>query len=324
MKVTIVGAGAIGLWIAGRLSETNAKVSLLARSQARTCVSKNGITIKGTEKNTCNRIPVSDNAEDFGPQDLVIFAVKAQDLPTAASEAKALISLNTSILPAMNGVPWWFLEKVSQSVTSTSLVSVDPQDSCVNFLPSGQVLGGVIHASCYMEQPGVVRHVMGNGLIIGSASELPEVKVKDVATLLANAEFEVTVSQDIRQDIWYKLWGNMTMNPLSALTRSTCDVILDDPETRQFASDVMNEASLIGSAIGCPIKQTAEDRHEVTRKLGAFKTSMLQDAESGKQLEVGALLEAPQEIARMVGINTPALDRLLGLMRVANKAQSLR
>jgi 2-dehydropantoate 2-reductase len=324
MKVTIVGAGAIGLWIAGRLSETNAEVSLLARGQAQTRVLENGITIKESAEDTCKRIPVSDDAKDFGLQDLVIFAVKAQDLPTAAVVCKALINENTSILPAMNGVPWWFLEKVAQNVSSTSLLSVDPEGSCANFLPSSQVLGGVIHASCLIEQPGVVRHVMGNGFIIGSASELPEEKVKSVATLLTNAKFNVTVSQDIRYDIWYKLWGNMTMNPLSALTRSTCDVILDNSETRQFASDVMNEASRIGSAIGCPIKQTAEDRHEVTRKLGAFKTSMLQDAESGKQLELGALLEAPQEIARLVGINTPALDRLLGLMRVASKGESLK
>lgn len=320
MRVAIVGAGAIGLWIAVKLARTDAEVSLLARGVTLKCIDERGVFVKSEDSELCERVSASDDAQNFGPQDLVIFAVKSHDLPTAAQISKDLIDQNTIILPAMNGVPWWFLESAPHGMAKKALHSVDPNGNCQNILPVNQVLGGVVHASCFVDEPGSVQHVMGNGFIIGAAAGLNVNQVEVVQGLLQAAEFDVTVSADIRYDIWYKLWGNMTMNPLSALTGATCDLILDDPEAKAFASSVMNEASRIGAAIGCPIGETAEDRHEVTRKLGAFKTSMLQDSESGKQLEIGALLEAPQEIARLAGIDTPSLDHLLGIMRVFNKS----
>ena len=321
MRVAIVGAGAIGLWIAGRLARTGVEVSMLARGVALRHINKRGVLVRDKNTELCEQILASDDARTLGLQDLVIFAVKSHDLPTATKISKALINQNTIILPAMNGVPWWFLESALGDLAQKTLNSVDPNGECANSLPTNQVLGGVVHASCFVDEPGVVQHVMGNGFIIGAASGLATEGIRNVEGLLRSAEFDVTVSTDIRYDIWYKLWGNMTMNPLSALTGATCDLILDDPEARAFASAVMNEASKIGDSIGCPIVQTANDRHEVTRKLGAFKTSMLQDAEAGKQLEISALLEAPQEIARLAGIDTPALDHLLGIMRVFNKSR---
>ncbi|MDG2421470.1 MAG: 2-dehydropantoate 2-reductase [Gammaproteobacteria bacterium] len=320
MRVAIVGAGAIGLWVAGKLAKTDAEVSLLARGVTLKSVDERGVLIKSKGSELSERVSVSDDAKSFGPQDLVIFAVKSHDLPAAANMSKNLINQKTIILPAMNGVPWWFLESTSHDLAKKALHSVDPNGDCKAILPVKQVLGGVIHASCFVDEPGSVQHVMGNGFIIGSAAGLNVNQIEAVEALLQAAEFDVTVSADIRYDIWYKLWGNMTMNPLSALTGATCDLILDDPEAKAFASSVMDEASRIGAAIGCSIEQSAEDRHEITRKLGAFKTSMLQDAESGKNLEIGALLEAPQEIARLAGIDTPSLDHLLGVMRVFNKS----
>ena len=324
MRITIVGAGAIGLWIAGKMAMTDAEVSLLARGLTLKQIIERGVRVRSKEAELCERVSVSDDAQDFGPQDLVIFSVKSHDLPTVVEASKDLIGKKTIVLPAMNGVPWWFLKDAPHELSGKALHSVDPHGRCQAILPVNQVLGGVIHASCFVDEPGSVQHVMGNGFIIGPAADLSLRDVKVVEKILLTAQFDVTVSTDIRYDIWYKLWGNMTMNPLSALTRATCDLILDDPEAKAFASSVMDEASLIGAAIGCPIEQTAEDRHDITRKLGAFKTSMLQDSESGKQLEIGALMEAPQEIARMAGIRTPSLDHLLGVMRVFNESLQVR
>ena len=321
MKVGIVGAGAIGLWLAGRLANSGVEVSLLARGKTLEAIQGAGVTVHSGEGSLNARVQVSDDSASLGPQDLIIFAVKGQDLPAAAVAARGLIDGNSLILPAMNGVPWWFLETAEGEMAKQALRSVDPEEKCAQFLPVSQVIGGVVHASCIVEQPGSVRHVMGNGLIIGAVTEIEAQRIQQVHDVLASAGFDTTIADNIRYDIWYKLWGNMTMNPISALTGATCDVILDDPDARAFASAIMNEAAAIGSAIGCHITQSPDDRHDITRKLGAFKTSMLQDAEAGRQLEISALLEAPQEIARLAGIATPSLDYLLGLMRVFNASR---
>ena len=164
MKVGIVGAGAIGLWLAGRLSNSGAAVSLLARGKSLETIQDSGVTVHAGENSLNARVKASDDAESLGPQDLLIFAVKGQDLPAAAESARALIDGNSLILPAMNGVPWWFLETAEGDMAQQALRSVDPEGKCAEYLPVNQVIGGVVHASCFVEQPGRVRHVMGNGL----------------------------------------------------------------------------------------------------------------------------------------------------------------
>ena len=322
MKVGIVGAGAIGLWLAGRLANSGNNVSVLARGKALEALTSSGVTVLSGEQKLNAPVFASDNPADFGHQDLVVFAVKGQDLPNAAESAKAMISPITLLMSAMNGVPWWFLKSAEGKLATQPLRSVDPEGKCGRNLPTDQVIGSVVHASCSVERPGVVRHVMGNSLIIGAAGQLEAKKVVLVQAALTRAGFEAGIADDIRYEIWYKLWGNMTMNPISALTGASCDLILDDPDARAFASAIMDEAATIGAAIGCPISVSPDDRHNVTRRLGAFKTSMLQDAEAGRQLEIGALLEAPKEIAQLAGIATPALDDLLGLIRVFSVART--
>ena len=321
MKVGIVGAGAIGLWLAGRLASAGAKVSVLARGKTLETLTDSGVTILSGDGQLNANVSASDRPADFGHQDLAIFAVKAQDLPNAAESAQAMIGPTTLLMPAMNGVPWWFLKAAEAELDAQFLRSVDPEGKCERNLPIDQVIGCVVHASCYVERPGVVSHVMGNSFIIGAAGQLKAPEVGRVQGALTSAGFEAGLSADIRYEIWYKLWGNMTMNPISALTGASCDLILDDTNATAFASAIMDEASAIGAAIGCPITQSPNDRHDVTRRLGAFRTSMLQDAEAGRPLEIGALLEAPREIAQLAGIATPALDNLLGLMRVFSAAR---
>ena len=180
-----------------------------------------------------------------------------------------------------------------------------------SLIPAERVIGCVVHLSSTAVEPGRVRHVNGQGLILGRASGGSDGRLQTVATLLSNAGFAVTLSERIQREVWFKLWGNMTMNPISALTGATCDRILDDPLVRAFCSAVMLEAQAIGAAFGIPIDQRPEERHAVTRKLGAFKTSMLQDAEAGRPLEIDALLGAVREIGSHVGIATPNVDALV-------------
>jgi 2-dehydropantoate 2-reductase len=190
-------------------------------------------------------------------------------------------------------------------------------------LPLAGVVGCVVHASVVMAEPGHARHRMGHGLIIGEPQGGDSARVQALGALLARAGFEVTCSPRIRYDIWYKLWGNMTMNPVSAITGATMDRLLDDELVREFCSEAMREAAEIGQHIGCDVDQSPDDRHAVTRKLGAFKTSMLQDVEAGRPIELDALVGAVREIAARVGVATPNIDAVYGLARLMGRARGL-
>jgi 2-dehydropantoate 2-reductase len=186
-----------------------------------------------------------------------------------------------------------------------------------------RVLGCVVHAAASMPEPGLVSHRMGLGLIVGEPRGGDSARARSVVDLLAHAGFEATLSTDVRRDIWFKLWGNLTMNPVSAITGATLDRILADPLVRNFCSAAMTEAATIGARIGCPIEQSPEDRHAITGKLGAVKTSMLQDAAAGRAIELDAIVGAVQEIGRRLGLATPHIDALLGLARLFGRVHGL-
>jgi 2-dehydropantoate 2-reductase len=227
-----------------------------------------------------------------------------------------LLGPDTVVLPAMNGVPWWFFHGLGGSHEGAAVRAVDPDGRVAAAIPVRHVIGCVVHATCSVVEPGLGRHGFGRGLIIGEPGGGVSARVSALAERLDAAGFETTVSKRIQADVWYKLWGNMTMNPMSALTGATCDRLLDDPLLDRFTLAIMAEAAAIGERIGCPIRQSGEERNAVTRKLGAFKTSMLQDVEAGKPLEIDALLTAVSEIGGRVGVATPSTDALLGLTRV--------
>jgi 2-dehydropantoate 2-reductase len=218
-------------------------------------------------------------------------------------------------------VPWWFFNGFGGARAGTRLQTVDPHGDIERAIPARHVIGGVVHASCSVDAPGVIRHHFGHGLIVGEPSGEASERVAALADLLRRAGFDASVSPQIQKDVWYKLWGNMTVNPVSALTGATTDRILGDELVRGFVSHVMLEAKAIGAQIGLPIEQQPEDRHAVTLKLGAFKTSMLQDVEAGKPLELDALVSAVRELGQITGVAAPFTDALLGLARL--KAQSL-
>jgi 2-dehydropantoate 2-reductase len=323
MKICIVGAGAIGGFIGARLAASaGAPVAALARGATAAALRQHGWRLRLGDALVGGPATVAEAAADLGPQDLVVIAVKGQALPALAPSLMPLLGPDTVVLPAMNGVPWWFSGGVP-GLDAAPLQSVDPGGRIAQALPARHIVGCVVHASTYTPEPGLVQHRMGHGLIIGEPAGGDSARVQALAGLLRTAGFEVTASSNVRYDIWYKLWGNLTMNPVSALTGATIDRLLADPLVRAFCSDAMREAALIGERIGCAIAQTPEDRHAVTERLRAFKTSMLQDVEAGRSLELDAIVGAVQELGARVGVSTPNVDALLGLTRLMARVRGL-
>jgi 2-dehydropantoate 2-reductase len=317
VKVCIVGAGAVGGFVGTRLAASGqADVSALARGATLSALQEHGWRL--TMKGSLLQVPTkaSNAASELGVQDLVVIAVKAQALSALAPNIAPLLGPHTIVLPAMNGVPWWFCEGVS-------LNSVDPGGAIAKALPPEHVVGCVVHASVSTTEPGWVQHHMGQGLIVGEPQGRQTARVQAVADLLQHSGFEVTQSTDIRYDIWYKLWGNLTVNPVSAMTGATTDRILADPLVRDFCSAVMLEAADIGARVGCHIRQTPEQRHAIASKLGAFKSSMLQDVQAGRSIELDAIVAAVQEMGRRFNVPTPHINALLGLTRLFARTHGL-
>jgi len=327
MKACIYGAGAIGGWIGAALARAGQRPNVVARGATLAALRQDGLTLVRRDEGGADvreRVPVHavEDPADLGPQDLVVVAVKAPALEAVAARIGPLIGPDTTVLTAMNGVPWWFLEGgFGGPLAGRRLTAVDPAGAIAEAIPSRHVIGGVVHCSCSLDAPGVVRHHFGSGLILGEPSGEATPRVQRLAELLARGGVQASVSPQIQKDVWYKLWGNMTVNPVSALTGATTDRILGDDLVRGFISAVMLEAREIGERIGVPIAESPEDRHNVTRKLGPFKTSMLQDVEAGRAVELDALVSAVRELGQGVGLHTPFTDALLGLARL--QAQEL-
>lgn len=320
MKICVVGAGAVGGVLGVRLAAAGLPVSVLARGATLAAIRDSGWRLRQVyDDRPAERtvhVTASDSPAGLGPQDLVLLTVKAHALPGLAPSLAPLLGPDTVVVPALNGVPWWFLHP-------SRLSSVDPTGSVAASIPFEAVLGCVVHLSASVAAPGVVALRAENELILGPPAGGTDPRLAPVAGALRDAGFSVRESADVKADIWYKLWGNMTVNPISALTGATADKILDDDLVNGFAHAVMREAAQIGARIGCPVGQSPTDRNAVTRKLGAFKTSMLQDAEAGRPLELDAMLTAVREIAATVAVPTPSLDALLGLTRLAARERGL-
>ena len=323
MKICIYGAGAIGGWIGARLAAIGEPVSVVARGATLAALHTHGLRLQQAEGLLQVPVQAADNAAALGVQDLVVVAVKAPALAEVARGIAPLLGPHTMVLTAMNGVPWWFFQGFGGAYAGTALKAVDASGAIAAAIPARHVVGGVVHASCALQAPGVVQHHFGNRLILGEPSGQQTERAKALAALLERAGFEAPLSEQIQRDTWYKLWGNMTVNPVSALTGATTDLILDDPLVRDFISRVMLEAKEIGTRIGIPIDQQPEDRHAVTRKLGAFKTSMLQDVEAGKPVELDALVTVVQELGVLTAVPTPFTDALLGLSRLQARVRGL-
>ena len=323
MKVCIIGAGAIGGFIGTRLAAAGrADVSAVARGATLAALRQYGWRLQIGDRLVQAPACASDQPGELGVQDLVVIAVKGPALGAVAKGIAPLLGRDTIVLPAMNGVPWWFCHGVA-GLGEAPLRSVDPGGGVARAIPLAHVVGCVVHASTSTPEPGLVQHRMGQGLIVGEPMGGKSDRVQRVADLLAHAGFDAAHSANVRCDIWYKLWGNMTMNPVSAITGATIDRVLADELVRDFCSAAMLEAAAIGDRIGCKIEQSPEDRHAVTAKLGAFKSSMLQDVEAGRAIELDAIVTAVQEMGQRLGRPMPNIDVLVGLTRLFGRVRGL-
>jgi 2-dehydropantoate 2-reductase len=314
MKVCVIGAGAIGGWMAGLLAEAGNEVSLLARGETLTALKTNGLKVRCKDKEQVYRLKASNDPSELGAQDAVIIAVKGQAVPAIAQSTKALCSKDTIVVPAINGIPWWFFQVPGVPQSGFALSSVDPSGETVKAIAPQRVIGCVVHASAWTPQPGVVEVNGEDKLIFG---EPHGAKSPRLASLAAAFGTPLTVMSDnIRRDIWLKLWGNMTMNPLSVLTGVTTLQMLSDPDVTNLVRAMMLEMQEIGTRIGLPIPLTPEDRMAITRKLGNIKTSMLRDWEAHRELEIAPILGVLAEISDRVDVPAPFLHAVLGLLRL--------
>ncbi len=324
MKACIYGAGAIGGWLGVALAQAGHPVSLVARGATLAALQADGLRLRRPD-GTVAQVAVTAAADPaaLGVQDLVVVAVKAPGLPDVARAMAPLIGPDTIVLTAMNGVPWWFLDGFGGAAQGHALESVDAGGVIASAIPTRHVVGSVVHTSCSLEAPGFVKQHFGNRLIVGEPGGHRSARLQALADTLQRGGIEVEVSDCIQKNSWFKLWGDLTMNPISALTGATTDRILDDDLVRGFVSHVMLEAKAIGDQLGLPIDQQPEDRHTVTRKLGAFKTSMLQDVEANKPMEIDALVGAVRELGQITAVPTPHTDALLGLVRLMARTRGL-
>jgi len=323
MKVCIFGVGAIGGYVGAKLAAAGCDVSAVARDRTLAAVREHGLRVREADEVSRSMIEVTDDPARLGEQDLVIVAVKAPSLQEVALRIGPLLGERTMVVVAMNGVPWWFFEGFGGRFAGTRLRSIDPDGAIAAAIPVQHVIGSVVHMSASVAEPGLIRHGVGRRFILGEPDGRLSDRLPALAALFTQAGFETELSSSIQRDIWYKLWGNLTMNPISALTGATADKILDDPLLRRFCMAAMAEAKAIGVRLGCPIDQTGEDRIAVTRKLGAFRTSMLQDAESGRAIELDAIVTVVHELGSLTGVATPNIDALLGLTRVFARERGL-
>ncbi len=324
LKIGIYGAGAIGGWLGARVGALGHEMSVVARGANLAALQAKGLRLlQNTGQEIQVPVKASDKPADFGAQDLIIVSVKAQSMPDVARAIGPMIGPKTLVFTAMNGVPWWFLNGFGGAFANRQLPSIDPGSVIANAIPAEQVVGCVVHATCSTPEPGLVKHQFGNKLIIGEPSGGNSARLQILHDVFTQAGYETVTSTEIQKDVWFKLWGNMTVNPISGMTGATTDKILDDDLVRAFISSIMLEAKEIGNRLGIVIDQEPEDRHLVTRKLGAFKPSMLQDVEAGKSIELDALVTVVTELGKMTGIETPNTNILLGLSRLHARTHGL-
>jgi len=321
MKICIYGAGAVGGLVAGRLAQAGHEVSVVARGAQLTAIREKGLRIAFEGKEFSVKIKAESDPSRLGPQDYVIVAVKGQSLPEVAAGIAPLLGADTSIVTAMNGVPWWFFDCIKFGAGGKQrLESLDPGGGLSRAMPTQRIVGCVVHFAASTPEPGLISHNMGKKLILGQPGGANTTRVKRIANALTLAGFEIAVTGSIEKEFWVKLLGNVSFNPVSALTVTTADKLIESREIKTYMVEIMREVLAIGRAVGVDADIDPEARIDMARALGRFKTSMHQDLEAGKPLEIDGLLAGTLEIARKAGVRAPFTESLFGLIRA--RAQS--
>lgn len=315
MKVCIYGAGAIGAHIGVLMKLAGIDVSLIARGAHLDAIKENGLKliIEGEEK--VARMPATKNPADLGPQDFVIIALKSHQAWEAAEQLKPLLGPDTAVVTAQNGIPWWYFYGFEGQYANLQLESVDPRGRQWSAIGPERAIGCTVYPAAEIVSPGVVKHTYGDRYGLGEPTRKETPRVQKLAAAFEAAGLKPKIYPEIRNDIWLKLWGNLCFNPISALTHATLDVVATDPGTRMVARKMMEEAETIARRIGAHFRVDIERRINGAASVGAHRTSMLQDLDKRRPLELDALLTVVQEMGRLVDVQTPAIDIVLALTK---------
>ncbi len=315
MKICIYGAGAIGGYLGGLLKRAGADVSLIARGPHLAAMQSNGLKLLIDGEEIVTDVTATNDPTELGPQDYVIIALKAHQAWESADQMVPLLGPDTTVVTAQNGVPWWYFYGFDGQYANLRIESVDPSDRQWDTIGPERALGCVVYPATEIVEPGVIKHVYGNKFSLGEPDRSESERALKLSALFESAGLRAPVMPEIRNEIWLKLWGNLCFNPISALTGATLDIVATDPGTRTLSRNMMLEAQTIGRRIGVHFRVDVERRINGAAGVGAHRTSMLQDLDKGRPLEIDALLTSVQEMGRLVDVDTPYIDSVLALVQ---------
>lgn len=322
MRICIFGAGAIGGLIAGRLALAGEDVTVIGRGAHLTAIKAKGIELHWQDgRIETARVKAIDTAASAGQQDLVVLAVKAHSLEQAAADVEALLGPETKVMTIQNGMPWWYFQKHGGPLDGTRLKSLDPRGMLSSTFHPDRIIGCAVFVAAEVSEPGVIRHIGSNRFPIGEIDGRLSDRVRTVEASFVKAGLQASAVSNIRAEIWWKALGNLAVNPISALTNTTMIEILRFPETRALVLETMQEAREIAAKLGISFNQTLEQRLESAESVGAHKTSMLQDLESGRPLEIEALTGAVLEMARLTDTPAPRIEAVYGLTKLLDRSR---
>ena len=317
MKICIYGAGAIGGYLGAQLAGTAAEVSLVARGPHLAAMRDRGLTLISGDGRRTVPVHCTDDSRALGPQDYVILTLKAHSTLPVIEHLEPLLGNHTAIVTAQNGILWWYFHALPGPLENRHLQAADPGGRIWRALGPDRAIGCVVYPSCEIVEPGVVRHIEGTRFMVGEPDGSKSARVMALSEVLTAAGLKAPVRRKIRDDIWFKLLGNATFNPVSVLTRATLEQMGRHPETRDVIRRMMTEAVAVATALGVTFAMDIEKRIDAAVEVGAHRTSMLQDFEQGRPLELEALVAAVTEMGRLVAVPTPTLDAILALVRLA-------
>ena len=311
MKICIVGAGATGGYLGVKLINAGFDVSLVARGAHLTAMKKKGLTLIENDKEITCSPKCSDSMKELGKMDFIFITLKAYSINGLVEEISTMFDENTSVISSYNGIPWWYFFGAEGQFKNYRIKCIDPKNIQWNVITPERIIGCVVYPATEIIEPGVIKHIEGNRFSLGEPNGAQTERISRISKAMARADLKAPVRKNIRQEIWMKLIGNLAFNPLSVITGETLDVLLLNEENKKTAYEAMKEASLIMDKLNVPMSISIDQRIEGAAKVGSHKTSMLQDYERGKELELDALVVAVKEIADLLGIKTPTIDRIL-------------
>ena len=311
MKICIVGAGATGGYLGFKLINAGFDVSLVARGTHLKAMKHSGLTVIENDKEISCFPKCSESMSDLGKMDYIFITLKAYSIPGLVNEISTMFKENTAVITAYNGIPWWYFFNIEGPFKNYRIKCIDPNNIQWNTITPERIIGCVVYPATEIIEPGVIKHIEGNRFSLGEPEGKQTERILKISKALVKAGIKAPIRSNLREEIWIKLIGNLAFNPLSVITGKTLDILASENEYRTIAYDAMEEASLIINQLGIKLKISIDQRIEGAAKVGAHKTSMLQDYEKGKELELDSLVVSIKEIGNLLSIKTPTIDKIL-------------